>query len=137
MSSHRKTNILFIILASVVGLCVALGGLFKIIHWPGSNVLIVLGMSSACYVLIGFVIYLCILVGKDKLKPAIYKAFGIVALVLFAMAGSMLLVGAMFHIMHWPGGRINMIMGAVFAVPALVATIIAIANKNKKKQLNN
>ena len=31
MSSHRKTNILFIILASVVGLCVALGGLFKII----------------------------------------------------------------------------------------------------------
>ena len=134
MSSHRKTNILFIILASVVGLCVALGGLFKIMHWPGSNVLIVLGMSSACYVLIGFVIYRCILVGKDKLKPAIYKAFGIVALVLFAMAGSMLLVGAMFCIMHWPGGRINMIMGAVFAVPALVSTIIAIANKNKNKQ---
>lgn len=94
-------------------------------------------MSSACYVLIGFVIYLCILVGKDKLKPVIYKAFGIVALVLFAMAGSMILVGAMFCIMHWPGGRINMIMGAVFALPALVAMIIALANKNKKKQLNN
>ena len=137
MSSHRKTNTLFIILASVVGLCVALGGLFKIMHWPGSNVLIVLGMSSACYVLIGFVIYRCILLGKDKSKPAIYKAFGIVALVLFAMAGSMLLVGAMFHIMHWPGGSPIIIMGAVFAVPALVATIIAIANKNKKKQLNN
>ena len=137
MSSHRKTNILFIILASVVGLCVALGGLFKIMHWPGSNALIVLGMSSACYVLIGFVIYRCIIVGKDKTKPAIYKAFGIVALVLFAMAGSMILVGAMFCIMHWPGGRINMITGAVFAVPALVSTIIAIANKNKKKQLNN
>ncbi|MBQ6726642.1 MAG: hypothetical protein IJQ89_08705 [Bacteroidales bacterium] len=106
-------------------------------HWPGSNVLIVLGMSSACYVLIGFVIYRCIIVGKDKTKPAIYKAFGIVALVLFAMAGSMILVGAMFCIMHWPGGRINMIMGAVFALPALVSTIIAIANKNKKKQLNN
>lgn len=134
MSSHRKTNTLFIILASVVGLCVALGGLFKIMHWPGSNVLIVLGMSSACYVLIGFVIYRCILLGKDKSKPAIYKVFGIVALVLFAMAGSMILVGAMFCIMHWPGGRINMIMGAVFALPALVATIIAIANKNKKKQ---
>lgn len=137
MSSHRKTNILFIILASVVGLCVALGGLFKIMHWPGSNVLIVLGMSSACYVLIGFVIYRCIIVGKDKTKPAIYKAFGIVALVLFAMAGSMILVGAMFCIMHWPGGRINMIMGAVFALPALVAMIIALANKNKNKQLNN
>ena len=134
MSSHRKTNILFIILASVVGLCVALGGLFKIMHWPGSNVLIVLGMSSACYVLIGFVIYRCIIVGKDKTKPAIYKAFGIVALVLFAMAGSMILVGAMFCIMHWPGGRINMIMGAVFALPALVAMIIALANKNKNKQ---
>lgn len=137
MSSHRKTNILFIILASVVGLCVALGGLFKIMHWPGSNVLIVLGMSSACYVLIGFVIYRCIIVGKDKSKPAIYKAFGIVALVLFAMAGSMILVGAMDYIMHWPGGRINMIMGAVFALPALVAMIIALANKNKNKQLNN
>lgn len=137
MSSHRKTNILFIILASVVGLCVALGGLFKIMHWPGSNVLIVLGMSSACYVLIGFVIYRCIIVGKDKTKPAIYKAFGIVALVLFAMAGSMILVGAMDYIMHWPGGRINMIMGAVFALPALVAMIIALANKNKNKQLNN
>ena len=134
MSSHRKTNKLFIILASVVGLCVALGGLFKIMHWPGSNVLIVLGMSSACYVLIGFVIYRCILLGKDKSKPAIYKVFGIVALVLFAMAGSMLLVGAMFCIMHWPGGRINMIMGAVFALPALVATIIARANNNKNKQ---
>ncbi|MBR4198912.1 MAG: hypothetical protein IKQ94_09080 [Bacteroidales bacterium] len=103
-------------------------------HWPGSNVLIVLGMSSACYVLIGFVIYLCILVGKDKLKPVIYKVFGIVAPVLFAMAGSMLLVGAMFHIMHWPGSIPMLIMGAVFAVPALVATIIALANKNKNKQ---
>jgi heme A synthase len=94
-------------------------------------------MSSACYVLIGFVIYRCILLGKDKSKPAIYKAFGIVALVLFAMAGSMLLLGAMDYIMHWPGGRINMITGAVFALPALVSTIIAIANKNKNKQLNN
>ena len=137
MSSHRKTNILFIILASVVGLCVALGGIFKIMHWPGSNVLIVLGMSSACYVLIGFVIYRCIIVGKEKTKPVIYKVFGIVALVLFAMAGSMLLLGAMEHIMHWPGGRISLITGAVFAVPALVATIIALANKNKNKQLNN
>lgn len=134
MSSHRKTNILFIILASVVGLCVALGGLFKIMHWPGSNVLIVLGMSSACYVLIGFVIYRCILLGKDKSKPAIYKAFGIVALVLFAMAGSMLLLGELDYLMHWSGGRINMIMGAVFALPALVAMIIALANKNKNKQ---
>lgn len=137
MSSHRKTNILFIILASVVGLCIALGGLFKIMHWPGSNVLIVLGITSAIYVFIGFIIYCCILVGKDKTKPVSFKVFSIVALVLFAMAGSMLLLGAMDYIMHWPGGRINMITGAVFAVPALVSTIIAIANKNKKKQLNN
>ena len=136
MSSHRKTNILFIILASVVGLCVALGGLFKIMHWPGSNVLIVLGMSSACYVLIGFVIYLCILLGKDKSKPAIYKAFGIVALVFFVYAGGMFIVGAMFYIMHWSGGQLIMIVGAVFAVPALIATIIALANRNKNKQLN-
>ena len=134
MSSHRKTNILFIILASVVGLCVVLGYIFQLNHMSCGDVMIVLGMSSACYVLIGFVIYRCILVGKDKLKPAIYKAFGIVALVLFAMAGSMLLVGAMFCIMHWPGGSPMLTVGAIFAVPALVATIIALANKNKKKQ---
>jgi len=137
MSSHRKTNILFIILASVVGLCVVLGYIFQLNHMSCGDVMIVLGMTSAIYVLIGFVIYLCILVGKDKLKPVIYKVFGIVALVLFAMAGSMLLVGAMFHIMHWPGSSPMLTVGAIFAVPALVATIIALANKNKKKQLNN
>lgn len=137
MSSHRKTNIMFIILASVVGLCVALGFIFQLNHISGGYVMMVLGITSAIYVFIGFIIYCCILLGKDKSKPAIYKAFGIVALVLFALAGSMILVGAMFCIMHWPGGRINMIMGAVFALPALVAMIIALANKNKKKQLNN
>ena len=134
MSSHRKTNILFIILASVVGLCILLGFIFQQNHISCGDVMMVLGITSAIYVFIGFIIYCCILVGKDKTKPAIYKAFGIVALVLFAMAGGMLLVGAMFHIMHWPGVSPMIIMGAVFALPALVAMIIALANKNKKKQ---
>ena len=137
MSSHRKTNILFIILASVVGLCVALGFIFQQNHISCGDVMMVLGITSAIYVFIGFIIYCCILVGKDKTKPVSFKVFSIIALVFFAMAGSMFMVGAMFHIMHWPGGRINMIMGAVFALPALVAMIIALANKNKNKQLNN
>lgn len=137
MSSHRKNNTLFIILASVVGLCVLLGFIFQLNHISCGNVMMVLGITSAIYVFIGFIIYCCILVGKDKTKPVSFKVFSIIALVFFVYAGGMFMVGAMFYIMHWSGGRINMIMGAVFALPALVAMIIALANKNKNKQLNN
>ena len=137
MSSHRKTNILFIILASVVWSCILLGSIFKLNHFSGGDIMIVLGITSAIYVFIGFIIYCCILVGKDKTKPVSFKVFSIVALVFFAHAVGMSVVGAMFYIMHWPGGHISMIMGAIFALPALAAMIIALANKNKNKQLNN
>lgn len=83
---------------------VAIGILFKFMHWPGAGITLVMGISMSSLI---FLPLMFILKVKEKQSSRDKLITG-----LGALAGSALSMGILFKIMHWPGA--NMLgMGAV------------------------
>ena len=74
------------------------GALFKIMHWPGTNILLILGLACISFLFLPLMFTLKIKEKKD-LKDKLILVIGSVVASLIALA-------AMFKIMHWPGTTI-------------------------------
>lgn len=74
------------------------GSMFKIMHWPGANILLVLGFSG---ISLFFLPLLFIL--KIKELPVVRDRL-ILGLGIFT--GSMYFISILFHMQHWPGSRV-------------------------------
>ena len=120
---------------SIVDIVVILCGfLFRIMHWQGSSPMLILGLSFACYILIGFMIYRFI-VDNKKPMPTADKVFMNISYGLFSFFGAFLIVGILFLIMHWPGGRLNLNIGLVGTIiAAIIWIILRIREKNNNTQ---
>ena len=92
------------------GVTLMLGILFKVQHWPGASVLMLLG-----WVLILFVFMPILIIGKlksdaSKSEKQIY-ILGSIALIIFELS-------AMFKMFHWPGAFPLMLLGAGWLPPS-------------------
>jgi membrane protease YdiL (CAAX protease family) len=136
MSGTKKRNKISKVLAilSIVDIVVILCGfLFRIMHWQGSNLMLVLGLSFVCYLLWGFMIYRFI-VDNKKPMPTADRVFMNISYGLFFIFGAFLIVGILFLVMHWPGGRLNLIVGLVGTI---IAAIICIILRIREEKNNN
>ncbi|MDD3877895.1 MAG: hypothetical protein PHT69_14835 [Bacteroidales bacterium] len=103
--SKLKGNILIYIVSILGSFPFVFGFLFKIQHWPGANILIIMGFS-----IIGLLLIPAILISKlrnneeKNLHPT--YIIGAVSLIFY-------LFGELFKIMHWPGAAIMLILGAI------------------------
>jgi hypothetical protein len=92
-----------------------LGLLFKIMHWPGANILLLAGLAT---LILLFFPTLWVKVGKkaptNKLK-AVYT-IGIAS-------GMIYLFGLLSKLMHWPGASIALISGSVMLVFVFVPAL--------------
>lgn len=70
------------------------GAFFKIMHWPGANVLMILGLSAMSFVFLPLMFTLKIREKQDK-KDKLILGIGSVVTVLISLS-------ALFKIMHWP-----------------------------------
>lgn len=112
------------VLSIIDFVAVLCGALFKLNHWPGGIPMLVLGLTTAVYIWIGFVIYRCI-VGRDTTKPASYNSIRVVAHVFLAFSGCGFVVGTLFAICHWPGYQAQLFSGVVANLISVIAMTIA------------
>lgn len=89
--------------AQMAALFVALvGGAFKIMHWPGANVMLITGLGSlACYHF--FAAFTAEKSNRNKVMLFYARHFSIAVLV----------IGILFKLMHWPNGQMMLYVGVV------------------------
>lgn len=80
------------------------GTIFKLLHWPGANIMVVLGASFLVLVYLPLILYY-----KLKESPrseALMHSMGFLGLGLTTL-------GTLFKIMHWPGAAMLLLVGLV------------------------
>ena len=105
----------------VVGLIVfpmvLFGALFKIQHWPGASILLILGLSSVSIgfapVFMGYVVQ----TSKDSMEKAGGLGLGLSMMVLS--------IGLLFKVQHYPGASIMMILGTLALCGAIIPIMIS------------
>lgn len=95
---------------------ITVGALFKIQHWPGAGIMLVLG-----FLLLGGVFMpsaLSLLKKESKIKGSVFIYIaGIIG-------SSILLLGILFKIQHYPGAGILLLFGFIFINAVLIPTIL-------------
>jgi hypothetical protein len=99
------------------------GALLKIMHWPGANILITMGLSSFCLCFLPTAMNLSYK-GNGKKFKSLYIAGFICAFITF--------IGAMFKIEHWQGAGWFLIVG--IPLPFLYFLPVYIYHQNKAKE---
>lgn len=82
-----------------------LGSIFKIMHWPGASVMIIIGAFSFAFIFIPFLIFL-------KFKEVIFL-FDKFIYSIGVVLGTILMVGFVFKLMHWPLATVLMLSSIV------------------------
>lgn len=120
-----KNKIYFIGLLSL--LFMVCGSIFKIMHWPGAGILLLLGYAMTL-VFFPFAIRSSYVDGGKK-NPTLFLAAFITLVVDF--------LGSLFKIMHWPGANWMLVFGITFPVIVFLPVYIYFQAKEKEKSLMN
>ncbi|MCB0408996.1 MAG: hypothetical protein KDD29_02185 [Flavobacteriales bacterium] len=113
---------------------IVIGALFKSMHWPGAGIMIVLGASSLS-------IYVILVSGLMKFSrilnpPTISEQFKIFGskIKMLAFSVSIVIIGLMFKIQHWPGAGLMLIVGMTsMAIVSIVYMIYFLLKKEETK----
>lgn len=101
---------------------VLFGTLFKIMHWPGANEMVIAGLGTVIFIIPFYFIV------RIKYTPNFFGKFAYFSLI-FSTCVSIL--GVLFKIMHWPGASEMCIVGiASLIFPSLLFYAIYQAKKS-------
>ena len=121
MKTEKALSIVFII--SLI---------FKLMHWPGAGVLMVLSLLglALCYFLLGFYF----------LSDKNFKTQNIGISIVFGWLLSVCIIGILFKLMFWPGSGMMLLIGSLTAAILLVVSFMLFQNstpelKNYHKNL--
>lgn len=102
-----------------------LGSFFKIMHWPGASVIIIMGALSLAFIFVPLLIFI-----KFKEVSFLFDKFiysiGIIL-------GTVLMVGFIFKLMHWPWATVLMLSSIV--IFNFLYTPIYFISRFKKEEL--
>jgi hypothetical protein len=100
----------------------AVAALFKIQHWPGGSVMLVLGFFFLCFFFLPSALYVLNAENKTDKKHLFMKLSGLISSVIF-------LLGILFKVMHWPGAGIALVVGLLMLgfvyLPSLIIARIS------------
>ena len=82
-----------------------LGSIFKIMHWPGTSVMIIIGAFILAFIFIPLLIFI-------KFKEVIFL-FDKFIYSIGVVLGTILMVGFIFKLMHWPWATVLMLSSIV------------------------
>ena len=97
----EKKNPIYYLFGYITLSMMLTGVLFKIMHWPGAGILITLGIVLIVLVILPFYFVTSYRSQVEKKNP-LYPIVGYITLAL-------ILAGALFKIMHWPGAGIMIV----------------------------
>lgn len=121
----QKIYILGLITTSII----VIGSLFKISHWPGASILLVLGIVSLIFAFLPLALgnhFRTEGEGKNRLLHIVTWVTG------FVVFGGML-----FKTMHWPGAGIALSIALPFPYVVFLPVFIASTAKDKNFDINN
>ena len=102
-----------------------LGSFFKIMHWPGASLIIIMGALSLAFIFVPLLIFI-----KFKEVSFLFDKFiysiGIIL-------GTVLMVGFIFKLMHWPWATVLMLSSIV--IFNFIYTPIYFISRFKKEEL--
>lgn len=104
------------ITGSIASVSLVAGALFKIMHWPGAGIMMVLGTLVLSMFFIPYFFYVNLKEQTEK-KSKVVAALGLITALL-------LCAGALFKLMHWPGAIIMIGGFALFFIIFLPLYII-------------
>mgnify|MGYP006170625555 CR=1 FL=1 len=105
MKTEKALSIVFII--SLI---------FKLMHWPGAGVLMVLSLLglALCYFPLGFYF----------LSDKNFKTQNIGISIVFGWLLSVCIIGILFKLMYWPGSSPMLLIGTLTAVPLIGVAVL-------------
>ena len=104
------------------GVCLMAGILFKVMHWPFWNLLMLGGWFLVLFVFLPILLYIRLKDAKSGFEKRVY-VLGVVALIIFELA-------TMFKMMHWPGAGPLMILGSLLLVAVFLPLYTNMRFKN-------
>lgn len=89
-----------------------IGGLFKLMHWQGANQFLIVGVGTLVIVnlLLGFT-------HESEDRTDVWLNYG------KHFSTAILLMGGLFHVMHWPNGDVMLQAGGLALAVSLVAAL--------------
>lgn len=95
----------------------ALGALFKIQHWPGASIMLVLGFFFLCCFFLPSSVYVLYTENKSSKKHLLMQLSGLISSVIF-------LIGILFKVQHWPGAGILILVGMVLVALVFLPSLV-------------
>ena len=129
---YRMMKKFMYILGTIAPSLLIIGALFKLQHWPGASVLIVLGsfLLAAVYLPVFAMVSM-----RDtrKREKKINKTLYIVGVI----TGFIFITGILFKIMHWPGAGVALMVSVLLTVAVFIPILVVHALKDKENQVQN
>ena len=116
LEMKEKTKPIYHIVGYITLSLILLGVLFKSQHWPGAAVMLTVGVTLTVFGFLPFYFRSSYRELEEKKNPV----FGIVGYMTLAL----LLAGALFKILHWPGAGIVIITSLGFLVVGFVPLFV-------------
>ncbi len=129
---YRMMKKFMYILGTIAPSLLILGAFFKMQHWPGASVLIVLGafLLGAVYLPVFAMVSMRDTRKKEKRVNKTLYVTGVIT-------GFIFITGILFKIMHWPGAGIALLTSVVLVVAVFIPVLVTHALKDKENQLQN
>lgn len=105
------------------------GCMFKIMHWPGANVMIMLSVFLFCF----YFLPVALIVNYKSQEPPKHRSLHIITFFVFFIS----VMGVLFKVLHWPGANSFLITGLPLPfILFLPAYLYSTRNEKKENNLN-
>jgi len=129
---YRMMKKFMYILGTIAPSLLIIGAIFKLQHWPGAGVLIVLGsfLLAAVYLPVFAMVSM-----RDtrKREKKVNKTLYVVGVI----TGFIFITGVLFKIMHWPGAGVSLTVSVLLTVVLFIPVLVVHALKDKENQVQN
>jgi hypothetical protein len=113
----------------VSSLMILCGSLFKIQHWPGANVLILLGVFFLSVLFLPLLFILKFKSTDENNRSIVLSIIGFISSVLICS-------GVLFRILHWPNARMITILGCALLILGYLPIYVLSIYKNTTNKIN-
>lgn len=129
---YRMMKKFMYILGTIAPSLVIIGAFFKLMHWFGSGVLLVMGsfLLGAVYLPVFAMVSIRDTRKKEKQVNKLLYVAGV-------LTGFVFITSMLFKIMHWPGAGLGVLISVILAVGFFIPVLVAHALKDKENQLQN
>ncbi|MBI5540416.1 MAG: hypothetical protein HY951_10190 [Bacteroidia bacterium] len=106
--ANKKQNLFLHIAALLGGMIFMIGVMYKIMHWPGSGIMIMIGYLFILLLFLPTLLIVHIKKAKSRKDKLIY-ILGALSIIIYGFSN-------MFKMFHWPGASVLMLFGAFLLI---------------------